>query len=616
MLCANLTRQDQGLQRRTSFSCCGLLPGRESRASFASPSRSCLLGSKSTRSIPYFNLLWASVSKVDLTIHYARPTSSSPTSSVRVAYLHYALDLSSTAAFTAASAWISKLLEHAYGSSQRKKRIKLLVNPYGGAGKAVKICQTEIEPILAAAHCELDIERTSYRGHAVEIAEKLDISAYDVVAAASGDGLVHEVFNGLGKKSNAAEALRQVAVVQLPCGTGNAMSWNLNGTDEPSLAALYIVKGLRMPFDLMSVSQGDKRTLSFLSQSIGIVAESDLGTENLRWMGDARFTYGFLVRLIGKTQYSCDIAVKAVTENKSEIKRHYAREVAKRRRIAQHRSRDTSSPSSATPSSTALPPLRHGTVSTPLSTSTPTSSIASSTAPAWSPLAPYPNLGSFYAGNMCYMAEETPFFPASCPNDGQIDIAITRGDVNALSAIKLLLAVPKNTFFDEPGVEAKKVLAFRVVPRFGKHAPASSAAMGTRQPLMKRMLNKLGGRSGGTSEADGGCFSVDGEKFPFEPFQVEIHRALGTVLSRSGYCFEATGPQGWEEYLPGEGEALLSGDDDDDDEDGDDDAVLATDGADGRGALDNRADRDRADRPAAVEAVGATPTEIVAATQQ
>lgn len=147
----------------------------------------------------------------------------------------------------------------------------------------------------------IDVERTAYSGHAVEIAAKLDPDAYDVIASCSGDGLPHEVFNGLGKKQDARKALSKVAVVQLPCGTGNAMSWNLNGTDSTSIAALSIVKGIRTPLDLVSITQGDKRTLSFLSQAVGIVAEVDLGTEHIRWMGSARFTYGFLVRLLRKT---------------------------------------------------------------------------------------------------------------------------------------------------------------------------------------------------------------------------------------------------------------------------------------------------------------------------
>ena len=35
-----------------------------------------------------------------------------------------------------------------------------------------------------------------------------------------------------------------------------------------------------------------------------------------------------------------------------------------------------------------------------------------------------------------------------------------------------------------------------------------------------------------------GCFSVDGEGYPFETFQIECHRGMATVLSASG-CYEA-----------------------------------------------------------------------------
>jgi sphingosine kinase len=49
-----------------------------------------------------------------------------------------------------------------------------------------------------------------------------------------------------------------------------------------------------MKVDLFSVTQGGKRTISFMSQSLGLMAELDIGTENLRWMGDSRFVFGFL----------------------------------------------------------------------------------------------------------------------------------------------------------------------------------------------------------------------------------------------------------------------------------------------------------------------------------
>ncbi|KAF7513399.1 hypothetical protein GJ744_009820 [Endocarpon pusillum] len=349
---------DESFREQPSLNCCGLLPAK----------------SKTTRAIPFFNILWASLTKIDLTIQYATPIGKSD---VQVAYMTYSLDPSSTTNAENAKNWVARLLDRAYGVSQRQKRIKVLINPYGGAGKAAKWFTRDIEPILRAAHCEVDVERTSYMGHAVEIAEKIDIDAYDVIASCSGDGLPHEVFNGLAKKSNATEALRKVAVVQLPCGTGNAMSWNLNGTKSCSMAALVMVKGIRTPLDLVSVTQGQKRIISFLSQAIGIVAETDLGTDNIRWMGSARFTYGFLVRLLGKTVYPCDIAIKTEIADKAAIRAHYSANVCKHHQSLKLASTSTSdpshgspdnvdtSPNTSSPASIGLPALKYGTVQSP-----------------------------------------------------------------------------------------------------------------------------------------------------------------------------------------------------------------------------------------------------------
>ena len=238
--------------------------------------------------------------------------------------------------------------------------------------------------------------KTKYQGEAVEIAEKIDIEAFDMIVSCSGDGLPHEVFNGLGKRPDAKKALGKIAVTHVPCGSGNAMSCNLNGTDSASLATLAIIKGLPTPLDLISVTQGDTRTLSFLSQSLGIVAESDLGTENLRWMGQMRFNYGFLVRLLGKTVYPCDIAIKVAIEDKPSIKDHYRREqtnheLASERRGYKHLLDDDASVSSG--NDDGLPPLRYGTVNDKL--------------PKGWEMLPYDHLGNFYCGNVSRYSTKT-----------------------------------------------------------------------------------------------------------------------------------------------------------------------------------------------------------------
>lgn len=463
----------------------------------------------------------------------------------------YTLDPSSTSNAASAESWVARLLDRAYGKSQRQKRIKVLINPFGGAGKAAKWYARDIEPLFTASHCQVDVERTSYMGHAAEIAEKINIDAYDVIASCSGDGLPHEVFNGLARKSNAAEALRKVAVVQLPCGTGNAMSWNLNGTGSCSLAALAIIKGIRTPLDLASITQGEKRFISFLSQGVGVVAESDLGTDNIRWMGSARFTYGLLVRILAKTVYPCDLAIKTEIADKSAIKAHYSASISERRtRNAKSASFDSASSTtlSSSPLTTGLPPLRYGTASSALP-------------PDWT-LIPHPTLGNFYSGNMTIMSAAFPVFPASLPSDGLLDLVTIDGTIGRLKSIASMLAVENGTFFDLPHVHVRKVSAFRVVPRFGKWAPPTSPPASSETSLNptqtsttrpSRLMARLGaiimaGRDGrpASGDLDGGFISVDGEKIPFEPFQVEVHRGLGTVLSRSGYAYEADGPAGWD----------------------------------------------------------------------
>lgn len=378
------------------------------------------------------------------------------------------------------------MLDRAYGASQRQKRIKVLINPFGGKGTAAKTYLRHIAPIFAAARCEVDVETTKYGGHGVEIAEKIDAEAFDVIACASGDGVVHEVFNGLGKRPDGARTLNKVAVAQLPCGSGNALSINCNGTGVPSLAALAIIKGLRTPMDLISVTQGDRRILSFLSQAIGIAADSDLGTDNIRWMGDSRFVFGFLIRLIGQKVYPVDIALKYEHETKAAVREAYNAEASKPPRTQDDRP--------VAPPDTGLPELKYGTVNDPLPSS-------------WS-VEPFDNLGNFFAGNLAYMNADQNIFPAALPFDGCLDVFRAAGDIARMKTIKALLAIYNHTFFDNQHVSYSKISAYRLTPK-------------SEEP---------------------GCISIDGERVPFEPFQAEVHRGLGTVLSKSGHMYEARGP--------------------------------------------------------------------------
>jgi len=73
----------------------------------------------------------------------------------------------------------------------------------------------------------------------------------------------------------------------------NAASSCQDGLD-PAIAALNAIKGKYMRSDLCSVIQSGRRIISYMSVSLGLMADADIKTEHLRWMGDTRFVYGFL----------------------------------------------------------------------------------------------------------------------------------------------------------------------------------------------------------------------------------------------------------------------------------------------------------------------------------
>lgn len=109
---------------------------------------------------------------------------------------------------------------------------------------------------------------------------------------------------------------------------------------------------------------------------------------------------------------------------------------------------------------------------------------------------------------MSYMAADANFFPPALPNDGFMDLVCIDGNIARHAALDLMMAVENNKFYDKPLVGYRKILGYRIIPK----------------------------------QQETGYISIDGERVPFEPFQAEIHRGLGTVLSRRGWAYEALGP--------------------------------------------------------------------------
>ncbi|KAJ7449854.1 ATP-NAD kinase-like domain-containing protein [Mycena latifolia] len=348
-----------------------------------------------------------------------------------------------------------------------------------------------IETLLHMAY-----EDTTRGGHAYDIAKEMKLD-YDAIVVVSGDGLVHEIMNGFAHHAQPIKAFR-IPLAPVPTGTGNGLSLNLLGIADGfdvSAAALNVVKeqyhfrapqGLPMNVDVFSLTQNGKRTISFMSQAMGLMADLDIGTEHLRWMGEARFMYGLLRGMIQFKQCPVQLSYKAVESDKDKMV-----DALQERRMKDMDKGGAAPqlPANLEVDETALPPLRY----------------TSTDDDGWTTL-DKPLLYVF-AGKGPYVGRDLMAFPVSLPDDGLIDIVAQ--PVSSRSEILLSLGgAPKGELYWNSSLKYIKAYAYRV------------------KPLSPE-----------------GALAVDGEIFPFQEFQVEAHQGLATLLSPHGHYAAEPAPR-------------------------------------------------------------------------
>ncbi|KAF8936050.1 ATP-NAD kinase-like domain-containing protein [Dissophora ornata] len=380
-----------------------------------------------------------------------------------------------------ATQWQSNVLDHVYNDLKRSRHFKVLVNPFGGQGHAKRIWEHTAEPLFKAAGCTYDLIYTTHRFHAKEIARDLDIRAYDAIVAVSGDGVLHEVINGLMERADAVVA-HKLALGAIPGGSGNALSFSLLGEDHGSHvgnAVLGIIKGKAMPVDLCSVTQGDNRFFSFVLQSFGLIADVDLGSEHLRWMGEARFTVSAVGKVLSQTSYPCELAYIPEETDIEKIRKDY-NEHRREPVVWADQTHDELDATHATIVD------RFGRVTDPIKESD-----------GW--IVENDRYATVVGAKLPWISKGSVSHPAAQPNDGLVDLLVFPKDIGRVAGLQIMVGVETGEHVFNEKVRYMKVKAFRVIP-----------------------------------QAQTGYVSMDGEHTPYAPYQVEAHRGLISVLSIEG----------------------------------------------------------------------------------
>ncbi|KAG0352138.1 Sphingosine kinase 1 [Gamsiella multidivaricata] len=112
------------------------------------------------------------------------------------------------------------------GVFPRPRRILLLVNPNGGVGRAKTIKESVVRPMLEHSGLMVKEQYTEYGRHAIDIAYKVNLEELDTLAVVSGDGVLHEIINGLLSRPDWNQS-RRLPISIIPAGSGNAIATSL-----------------------------------------------------------------------------------------------------------------------------------------------------------------------------------------------------------------------------------------------------------------------------------------------------------------------------------------------------------------------------------------------------
>lgn len=416
---------------------------------------------------------------------------------------------------TDAGAWAVQALRAAYPRTSSRRRVLVICNPSGGKGHGQRVLEQIVVPTLKAARCDLTVVKTTHRGHAYQVASELDADAFDALACVAGDGTVHEVVNGLASRADAERATR-LPLVPVPTGSGNGLFVSLHGAPagfQARLACLSVIKGTAHQHELMAITQPARafdegtaakyvhRTTaangeeyvqyySFMSQAIGIMADIDIGTEWMRWLGDLRFTLGYLHGVLRNKPCPVDIDVLLGPHGTTSLQTMYERagNAASARAVDDEPNRLSD-----------VHALRHGSVVDDISPATKLNpdGATPSASSAWQRVDTVPS--SVYAGKVPYVGRSLMAFPYVQPCDHLIDVLVQ--DQRTSAWRKIISTTHGETgdhIFDE-GMHYLKVAAMRISPRV--HASKH------------RYL------------------SIDGEMMPYAAFQVETSALSLRLLS-------------------------------------------------------------------------------------
>jgi len=218
--------------------------------------------------------------------------------------------------------WLDQLARRHQG------RLLVFINPFSGTGRAERRWEQVMVLTGLKEEEEVEVVVTQKAGQARQMLESMELDDYRAVVSVSGDGLLHELLNGLASREDWDTVRKVLPLGLVPGGSGNAVHCSLlhqmaeHFDDEVKVAGLNILKGESRPVDYIECETREARFLSIFGVAWGFIPEADIGSEVLRWMGPSRsylwvaWRFCFLRVFSGSVSY---LEAKGLSNNDFEM---------------------------------------------------------------------------------------------------------------------------------------------------------------------------------------------------------------------------------------------------------------------------------------------------------
>lgn len=181
------------------------------------------------------------------------------------------------------------------------RKALLIINPHSGTKKAFKIFQ-ECKVLLEANGIYIDSLQTKpdpFLKDYIKNMPKEQLCAYDMICPISGDGSVHAILNGYFERKDIDFEREELHIAMIPGGSGCLLFENAIKKGmmyefklENSIYVICHPNKIRMKARKGVFQKRDGSIFSklyFLYVHFGFIADVDLGSEKIRFVGSPRF---------------------------------------------------------------------------------------------------------------------------------------------------------------------------------------------------------------------------------------------------------------------------------------------------------------------------------------